>query len=504
MLSRYRNYLRAQTTGLLLAIVLAATIAACGTSTQPEATPQGNHHTPLPSIGITTADNGQEPTLRHEGADFSAASQVTRRAASAEVNAAVGVAAWAAYQFGPLADGQLPAELAITAESHGGYWVGWADYEARHWQLEGPYYGDATVNLMGQASGLNKLSNTAEALIICFDGASATVDAVELTYEWLPNLYVRHWPGEAVAAVSLTYDDGTEDHWLYGMDLWDDYGFRVTLGIIGSTFADNPERLPQLVEAHEAGHELANHTWSHPDLTTLDPAEVEAELDNTTALMENNVPGLDVVTAVYPYQMVNPTVAGISAERFLFGRGGDHDIGDVTPLNDPASPDYFDLYSFAVLESDMMPVSKWNGAVDDALGTGKWLIEQLHGINDYGWMSRDEADYRAHFDYIAAQGDALWVAPLAEVGYYLQARQSTRFIVTDYNPDYVAIEIADGLSERHWRVPLTLNCYLPSDWPNPVIYQQGHNVAYTRIGDNHIVFDAHPGPPLYIYNQPEL
>jgi peptidoglycan/xylan/chitin deacetylase (PgdA/CDA1 family) len=55
-----------------------------------------------------------------------------------------------------------------------------------------------------------------------------------------------------------------------------DRGAAVTVLAIGTWLQQSPDAV-KVVTDH--GHELGNHTWSHPDLSTLDEAGVRAEIE---------------------------------------------------------------------------------------------------------------------------------------------------------------------------------------------------------------------------------
>jgi peptidoglycan/xylan/chitin deacetylase (PgdA/CDA1 family) len=65
--------------------------------------------------------------------------------------------------------------------------------------------------------------------------------------------------------LALTFDDGpSEDYTAAVLDILADRGVTATFNLIGRHVA----ALPQLARrAAAAGHELGNHTWSHPDLS---------------------------------------------------------------------------------------------------------------------------------------------------------------------------------------------------------------------------------------------
>ena len=82
--------------------------------------------------------------------------------------------------------------------------------------------------------------------------------------------------GERV--VALTFDDGPGPHTRWLLDELAARDARVTFFLLGEHVAADPATVRA---AHEAGHALGNHSWSHPDLTTLTPDEVRTQLART-------------------------------------------------------------------------------------------------------------------------------------------------------------------------------------------------------------------------------
>jgi len=58
---------------------------------------------------------------------------------------------------------------------------------------------------------------------------------------------------------------------------------RVTVLAVGTWLQANPELARAIVGA---GHELGNHTWTHPALAALGPAAISAEIDRCRDLIE--------------------------------------------------------------------------------------------------------------------------------------------------------------------------------------------------------------------------
>jgi len=76
--------------------------------------------------------------------------------------------------------------------------------------------------------------------------------------------------------VALTFDDGPDPRWTpQVLDLLHRYGASATFFDTGI----NAQAHPDLIAAEIAGgHEIGDHTWSHPDLRSLPPPAMEAEM----------------------------------------------------------------------------------------------------------------------------------------------------------------------------------------------------------------------------------
>jgi peptidoglycan/xylan/chitin deacetylase (PgdA/CDA1 family)/DNA-binding beta-propeller fold protein YncE len=83
--------------------------------------------------------------------------------------------------------------------------------------------------------------------------------------------------------VALTFDDGpSEPYTQRVLDILARHRVHATFFVVGRWV----QTYPQLVrEEMDLGHELANHTYDHPDLTELAPADVAAELQGGTAAL---------------------------------------------------------------------------------------------------------------------------------------------------------------------------------------------------------------------------
>ncbi|MGF6312693.1 MULTISPECIES: chitooligosaccharide deacetylase NodB [unclassified Bradyrhizobium] len=77
-------------------------------------------------------------------------------------------------------------------------------------------------------------------------------------------------------SVYLTFDDGPNPFCTPEvLDVLTQHQVPATFFVIGTYAADRPELIRRMIAE---GHEVANHTMTHPDLSRCDPAEVHDEL----------------------------------------------------------------------------------------------------------------------------------------------------------------------------------------------------------------------------------
>jgi cellulose synthase/poly-beta-1,6-N-acetylglucosamine synthase-like glycosyltransferase/peptidoglycan/xylan/chitin deacetylase (PgdA/CDA1 family)/spore germination protein YaaH len=112
-----------------------------------------------------------------------------------------------------------------------------------------------------------------------------TGDINDEAYTQLPTAhYLIRQFGAAQNEIALTFDDGPDPQWTPQiLDILKAKNVKATFFLIG----ENAEANPGLVQRILAeGHELGNHTYTHPDLANTPPQAVALELNATQRLIE--------------------------------------------------------------------------------------------------------------------------------------------------------------------------------------------------------------------------
>lgn len=113
-------------------------------------------------------------------------------------------------------------------------------------------------------------------------------------------------PGEKY--IALTFDDGPHhERTPYILDILKKYDVPATFYVLGN----RAEYYPEIVKrAYDEGHEIGNHTWSHPKLTNLSEQQLLNQVNQATNLV-TNITGEAPATIRPPYGAYNDTVRNI-------------------------------------------------------------------------------------------------------------------------------------------------------------------------------------------------
>ncbi len=83
--------------------------------------------------------------------------------------------------------------------------------------------------------------------------------------------------------IAFTFDDGPSRWTEPLLDSFAAHGGRATFFVLGESVAGHEATLERVVQE---GHEVGNHTFSHPRLTTLNEEDISREIRSTSELIE--------------------------------------------------------------------------------------------------------------------------------------------------------------------------------------------------------------------------
>ena len=237
------------------------------------------------------------------------------------------------------------------------------------------------------------------------------------------------WPEGKRCAVSLTFDDARLSQIDSGIPLLDNYKIKATFYISPGNLQ---ERLKGWQAAVLSGHEIGNHSMSHPctgnyafsrqnalEAYTLD--KMAEELDKATDFIQS---ALNIAPKSFAYPCGQTFVGRgketssyvpLVAERFITGRKW---------LNEDANdPYYCDMAQLLAMESDHKSFDELLPLIEKAEAEGRWLILAGHEMADSGFQATYLKTIEQFCIYANDTKNGLWVETVDNVATYILANR---------------------------------------------------------------------------------
>ncbi len=238
-----------------------------------------------------------------------------------------------------------------------------------------------------------------------------------------------HWPDGKRAAVSLSFDDARVSQVDNGLALFKKKGVRVTFFVQPGGV---DKRLAGWKQAVADGHEIGNHSLTHPctgnyafslhnALENYDLAMMVRQLDGANQEIYKQL-GVRPRTFAYPcgQKFVGrgaevKSYVPLVAERFLVGRGYLDESA-----NDPL---VCDLAQAMGTGFDDMGFPQMKKIVDDAVQEGRWVIFVGHEIGERGYQTTDTKTLEVLCEYLQNPGTGIWLGTVEEIAGYVRKQR---------------------------------------------------------------------------------
>jgi len=152
------------------------------------------------------------------------------------------------------------------------------------------------------------------------------------TFKSLPAPYTVDMYGSSKNKIAITFDDGPDPQWTPKiLDVLKQKGVKATFFLIGV----EAEKYPKLTKRiFKEGHEIGNHTFTHPDISNISKRYFEVELNLTERFFEGKL-GVKPVLFRPPYSIdQEPDTADQVRPLELAQQLGYITIGDKIDPND--------------------------------------------------------------------------------------------------------------------------------------------------------------------------
>lgn len=240
------------------------------------------------------------------------------------------------------------------------------------------------------------------------------------------------WPNGKQAAVSLTFDDARLSQIDVGLGILDKLKLKATFYVSPERMLD---RLDGWKAAVKAGHEIANHSYSHPctanyafsaanALEDYTLARIGADLDRANDAIAQSL-GVKPVSFAYPcgQKFVGRGESARSyvpevAKRFLSGRGYLDEAA-----NDPL---VCDLAALMGTGMDGLTVAQLEPLVKTAVQQGRWIVLVGHEMGKRAYQSTGTEELAWVSEYASSSENRVWLATVEQVARHVAGQRRSR------------------------------------------------------------------------------
>jgi peptidoglycan/xylan/chitin deacetylase (PgdA/CDA1 family) len=200
--------------------------------------------------------------------------------------------------------------------------------------------------------------------------------------------------------VTITDDDGYKSYYNNGLPILKKYNLPATDYIITGYVNKDPAYMTSAMvkNLYVSGHEIASHSVTHPDLTTLGATKMDNELKNSQTFLSNLL-GVPIPDYAAPYGASNDQVVTDAKKYYQSYRGVQAGYN---------AKNNFDPYNLVVQNIVSTTTTEdIQGWLDQAKATNTWLILVYHQVDpslSAGDYNTYPNDFDAHMAAVKASG----------------------------------------------------------------------------------------------------
>lgn len=236
------------------------------------------------------------------------------------------------------------------------------------------------------------------------------------------------WPGNAKAAISLSYDDGRGSHLDNVVPDLERAGFRGTFYLTINSALNVTTRVREWQNVFNRGHEIGNHTMNHPcsnygvpSIKDYTPHMILADVRDAAMWLDQNIGRDEYRTFAYPCGELgigDREKNTYDEDAYTNAVQSHHFAARLAneSLNDPVvvAQNPLRIGAIGVGGKDIKPCLDY---FRQTIAINGWAVLFLH---DVGTSSKHGISRKLHREILNhLQGKKYWVAPVKEVAKYI-------------------------------------------------------------------------------------
>ncbi len=248
------------------------------------------------------------------------------------------------------------------------------------------------------------------------------------------------WPEGKKMGLSLTFDDARLSQIDKGIPLFDKYNVKGTFYV---SLENMFERTDKWRQAAANGHEIGNHTLSHPctgnfawtgehDLESYTLEQMEEDIKTAGNIIRDSL-GIEAMSFAYPCGQ-SFVGRGVDTKSYIPLVASLFDTGRGWLDEGPNDPLFCDMAQLMGMELDGKSFKEVRQLIESAKKTGKWLILVGHEMDRKGEQTSLLSTLEAICKYAMDPSNEIWIDNVHSIAsYILEKRNEMSFQDTQTN-----------------------------------------------------------------------
>jgi peptidoglycan/xylan/chitin deacetylase (PgdA/CDA1 family) len=296
---------------------------------------------------------------------------------------------------------------------------------------------------------------------------------------------IANWYNDKQAAVVLSFDDWLPSHANIVVQQLQNHQLPATFFVTIQNTKFQKNAFAIMRQAFANGCEIANHTLTHPDLTSLSNTDAQKEIFEARKILMDSIPGNPCLSFAFPMGVKNTELIQMLKPYHINSRGINAPNENNLPYNFiKHSNDYYKLETVRIWRVvTPKKVSNW---LHYAAKGGGLLTFMIHSVvndsNPAGWDPIPEKYLNEILDTVKAHQNNLWITTMANATQYHQQKNNTQVEVKKTSDFSISIKLVNNLNPQLFYHDLTLICNKEKEIKNIKIGMQNIKFEETLNG----------------------
>lgn len=305
------------------------------------------------------------------------------------------------------------------------------------------------------------------------------------------DINIANWYQNKQGAVVLTFDDWLPSHANIVVEQLQNHKLPATFFVTIQNTKYQKNAFEIMRKAFANGCEIANHTLTHPDLTSVSLEEAKNEILGARKILMDSIPGNPCLSFAFPMGVKNNDLIQLLQPYHINSRGINAPNENSLNYNFiKQSTDYYKLETVRIWRVvTPKKVGNWLNYLQNG---GGLLTFMMHSVvndnNPAGWDPIPEKYLSEILDTIKAHQHHLWITTLAHATQYHQQKNHTEISIQKKSDLSVVFKLVCNLNPQLFYHDLTLVC------------SKEKEIKSVKMGKQNIVFEEKPN--CYQFNIP--